>query len=200
MEFKQLVKVFKKNVSNIGIYGLLGALIALILYFWPSKYHTIGSFYVKRGVDTSIEFFTYEGYYAQQTALAYTNTVMALFESVDVQSKTLQNTGKNVNENTLQKISKNTKVKKSGPQLITLTVKGNSPEESKIIWNSLAQETTTAITQINSNGDPKLSISMVADEPVTKKQFKSLSIYLPAGLLLGVALGLLIISLREYDK
>lgn len=199
MELKRLIKAISKNKKTLIKYGIAGLVLGIAAYFWPAKYITTGSFYVKRGVDTSIDFFTYEGYYAQQAALAYTNTVIALFDSVDIQSKALAETGIPVNEKTLQKAARNTRVKKSGPQIVTLTVKGKTENESIVLWAALAKETTQAITRINSDGDPRISISEVAEKPVTKKEYKSLAINIPAGILAGLVLGLAVISLKEYD-
>jgi capsular polysaccharide biosynthesis protein len=199
MELKRLFKAIAKNKKTVLRYGLLGLVVGIIAYAWPAKYLTTGSFYVKRGVDASNEFFTYEGYYAQQAALAYTNTVIALFESVDIHSSALANTGVPVNEKTLHQTGRNTKVKKSGPQIVTLTVTGNRESDSKILWESLAQETTQAISRINSNGDYRLGLSAVSAEPVTKKQYKSPLVYIPASILLGLGLGIFINSLKEYE-
>jgi capsular polysaccharide biosynthesis protein len=200
MELKKLIRLLILNKKNLVIYGLVGGTLGLTLFLWPAKYITTGSFYVKRNVDASIDFFTYEGYYGQQNAVGFTNTVVALFESVDVQSKALAKAGFAVNENTLQKLAKNIKVTKYGPQLITLTVKGNTATETNRLWRYLADETQRTIVSINEQGDPKLGLSTIAEQPVSRKIFKSPFIYIPAGMLLGLVMGVFIISYKEYDS
>ncbi len=200
MELKNLISTMINNYKMLVVYSLCGALLGLVLLLLPAKYTTTGSFYVKRGVDTSIDFFTYEGYYGQQSAAGYTNTVLALFESIDVQSSALAKAGMQVNEKTLQKFAKNTKVTKYGPQLIALTVKGNNETETNRLWRYLAEETQKTIVDINASGDPKLSISPIAERPVSRKVYKSPLIFIPAGILAGLAFAVFRLALKEYDQ
>jgi capsular polysaccharide biosynthesis protein len=200
MELRKLAQSLVINRKTIATYALLGGVIGIVLLLWPAKYMTTGSFYVKRAVDSSIEFFTYEGYYGQQTAAGFTNTVIALFESVDVQSHALEKSGLPVNENTLQKLHRSTKVTKYGPQLITLTVKGTDQMQTNRLWRYLAEETSQTVVNLNASGDPKLAISAVAEQPVSKKVYKSPSIYILAGILSGIILASLVISLKTYDQ
>lgn len=199
MELKLLFKVIKKYSKTMYICAIIGALLGIIAYFIPSKYISTGSFYIKRSADANISFFTYEGYYSQQTALSYTNTVVGLLESVDIQSKALSKLNIPINEVSLRRYAKYIKVKKSGPQLVTLTVKGNSFADSKNLWGAVADELVVANQQLNVNGDNKLNVSKISLQPVVKKEYRSLWLHIPAGILLALGAGIFSISLKEYD-
>lgn len=199
MELKDLFKLAKKHTNLLLVYATLGGIAGILIYCVPSKYIATGSFYIGRTTDNSSNFFTYEGYYSQQTALTYANTVAALLESVDIQSKALSQLNIPVNENTLAKYARFINVKKSGPQLVTLAVKGNTYDTSKNLWMSLSDQLITTSQTINLTADNRLMISKVSSEPVVKPAYKSLWINVPAGIILGAALGLLVMSLKEYD-
>jgi len=199
MEVKEIFKIINKHRKAIYTYAILGAMIGVLIYFLPSKYISTGSFYIKRATDVNKDFFTYEGYYGQQTTLSYTNTVVGLLESVDLQSKALSTLNIPIDEISLRKYAKYIKVKKSGPQLVTLTVKGKTFIDSKSMWEAVADELLAVNQQLNINGDGSLNVSKVSAQPVVKKEYKSLWLNIPAGILLALGAGIFIISLKEYD-
>ena len=199
MELKELLRIINKHRRAIYIYVTLGVMMGVLIFFLPSKYVSTVSFYIKRAADANTSFFTYEGYYGQQTALSYTNTVVGLLESVDIQSKALNKLNIQVNEVSLRRYAKHIKAKKSGPQLVALTVKGNTFSESKKLWEAVADELITVNQQLNVNGDDKLNVSKISAQPVVKKENKSLWLNIPAGILLALCAGIFIVSFKEYD-
>ncbi|RJR26944.1 hypothetical protein C4561_04165 [candidate division WWE3 bacterium] len=200
MELKDLIKKLKKEIRSLVMFVLVGTGLGLVLYNIPAKYISTGSFYIQRTTENSSNYFTYEGYYGQQTALSYTNTVAALLESVDLRTLALAKLNVPVNEVTLRKYQRFISVNKDGPQLISLTVKGNTHEESKGLWESLSSSLIDTTVDINKSGDANLSISKITDEPVVKKEYKSIWINLSAGFGLGLIAGILFISFKEYFK
>jgi len=184
----------------LAIFVFVGAVSGVGVFLLPEKYITTGSFYVKRAPQDSGEFFTYEGYYGQQASLAYTNTVFALLESIDLESMALKKLGAPVDELTLRKLHKKISVKKSGPQLISLTVKDLSPNESKKVWNALSDALLETTNKINFDGDTALSISQVSPEPVVKKAYNNLVLTVLIGVSFGFATSVFVLSLKEYTK
>jgi capsular polysaccharide biosynthesis protein len=186
MEFTEIVKFFSTYSKHILKAALVAGLAGTILFFAvPVKHIATGSFYIHRNVEgTTGRYFTYEGYYGQQTAQAYTNTVIALLESTDIKKKALENTGLPVNERSLRRVSKQIDVTKEAPQLITLKVKGNSETNAAALFTSISNNMVDTATALNSGGDPALLISPVGD-PVVNTAYRSL----PVNFLLGVSLG-----------
>lgn len=199
MEIKAILKLIKKHSILVLVLALIGLIVGIGVFFIPAKYLAIGSFYINREPDNNVGFFTYEGYYSQQAALTYTNTVSALLESVDVQSRSLERLGIEINEQSLRYYGKNIKVKKSGPQLITLTVKGNNPEQAKNLWQAVSKELLITADSINTRGDTKLKIAVVSEEPVIKSTYKNVWVNVAAGMLSGIMLGIWFATLKEYD-
>ncbi len=193
MEVKDIVTFLKKNYLHVLLTGLVFSAIGAVLYYaLPVKYNATGSFFIKRSVDSNStgNYFTYEGYYSQQTALSYTNTLTGIFESEDIKSKALMALGTEVNEWSIRKLGRNMKIKKSGPQLITLTVKGNTPQNVKSTWLAITKATITTADFLNTNGDSKLTISQLNENPVVKMSFRNLYVNILTGFGLGILLSI----------
>lgn len=201
MELKEIVKTLRKYNRTLAASAVAGLLLGYLGYLAPKPYYATGSFYIKRSVDTTrFNYFAYEGYYGQQAGLSYTNTVMALFESLDIRYMALTNINLPTDIYNLRKYSEMIKVKKTGPQVITLTVKGWTPQKAEDLWNSMAGTTIIKSRQLNINGDPLLSISKISENPVVKVQYKPLWVCLAFGLAAVPLLVIFYLSLREYFK
>jgi capsular polysaccharide biosynthesis protein len=201
MELREIIKILIKYKVALVISVAIGILGGIAFFISPKIYYATGSFYIKRAVDTTrFNYFAYEGYYAQQTGLSYTNTVTALFESPDVRFEALNRLNFPTDGEGLRKYSKMIKVKKMGPQIITLTVKGVNPEEIKNLWDSVSDTTISKNTQININGDPLLSISKISDSPIIKESYRPLWLCIISGAVVAPSLLTLFIALRRYFK
>jgi capsular polysaccharide biosynthesis protein len=202
MEFRSLIKQMIAHRPLLITLALLGALSGITYSFLPLKYYATGSLYVKRSVNNSQSdsFFTYEGYYSQQVALAYTNTISALAESLEIRSGAMKKLGIPVTEKTLRDYAKLIKVKKAGPQLITVTVKGNSVESAQELWEALSQTIINTSHEINANGDPNLAISQVTTEPVVKTSYSNMWVFAAIGSIAGTVLAVIILIIRTYFR
>lgn len=186
MEIKDLLNYYAKFKKVIALFVLFGGLLGASFYFLPKKYVATGSLYITRGVEESSEsFFNYEGYYGQQAALSYTNTVAALAESLDIREKTLEKLGIPASEEMLRKYDRRIKVTKSGPQLVTISVKETQFNDAEKLWSTLTDTLIEESGRINQEGDYKLNIAKVSVPPVVNKEFN----YLPLSVLVGAALG-----------
>lgn len=201
MELREIIQVLLKNSKALILITLLGTLGGLIVFFLPTRYVAKGSFYAKRAAnEATSEFFTYEGYYGQQAALSYTNTVIGLLESTDLMKMALEKLNEPVNEITLRKYKKLVNVKKKGPQLVTLETKGQDQSSAKLLWDALSDSLFETAVKINVNGDPALSFSKISEDPVVNRNYKNIWINMLAGTGVGFAFGLFAVSIKEYMK
>lgn len=198
MELKELVNTMLANKKLPVAFAIFGLIIGIAAYYMPAKFISTGALYITRAVENTDKYFTYEGYYSQQTAVAYTNTAVALLESIDVKTKALEKAGIAPNGFNLKKYSKLVDIKKSGPQLITLTVKDNSYEKSQNLWNSTADTFIKYSDEANFNTDSNLKILKISPEPVVKPEYKSIYFYLFSGLLGGLIFGILFVTFKSF--
>lgn len=176
-----------------------GVLGVLAYYFLPLRYYATGSLFVRRSIyPYSEDHFTYEGYYGQQAAMAYANSVIGLIESDDVLAQTLSSLDMEVDQTSLRKYHKKIRTVKSGPQLIELITKEESPQEAEALWQATADSTIAAINNISRVNDPFVGVLKVSEQPVVKEGYRDLVTFSLAGAGAGLVLSLLYITIFTY--
>ena len=200
MELKEIIEFIKKYIKQIIlgsiIFGMVGALLHFVL---PTKHYASGSLFIRRSVNPFTEdHFTYEGYYGQQSAMLYTNSIIGLVESEDIRKQALENLNVEVNEKTLRKYSRKIKTRKTGPQLLTLITKDPTPEKATLLWKSVSDSTINTLNKINKNGDPFISVAKVSDEPIVKESYKNIFVDILVGLGIGFIISTTFFSLKSY--
>lgn len=176
--------------------GLIALVVSLIL---PPSYNATSTFYVKRGITyTSATYFTYDGYYASQTAERYTDTVVGFLRSVDVRAQALTSIKQPVSSQTLGKLEDSVVVKKVGPQLVTMTVSGRDPQVVKDLWNALSKATLNRSSDLNRSGDSRLSIDVVGENPIVLESKLNPFITGIVGFLVFFAGTLTFLSFKKY--
>ena len=144
--------------------------------------------------------FTYEGYYGQQAAQNFTNSVIAIIKSEDVGSLTLENMNVTTTEKSLRKLRAQINIKKAGPQVITLQVKDKDASYSKKLWQELTDQTTNLLGKVDRYGDPQITVTQLAGNPVTRLQYSNMWLNISVGTLLGMFFSLLIVTFKIYWK
>lgn len=200
MELRDISKILRKYRRKIVFLAIAGLAFGVMVSLLPSKYVSSGSLYVKREANPGTGYFTYEGYYAQQTAMSYTNSVVAILESPDIKKKVLGLMNIPVNEKTIRELGRTIKVKKTGPQVILVTVKNKNYDISMDVWDKTVNSLMGITADMNKNGDENLGISLVSERPVVKENYKSPYLFGIAGSLITLTLSLLFISVKEYLK
>ena len=200
MELKDIIKFFKKYKIKISLNTLLLAILGAISYFLiPTTYISAGSLFVGREIQPlSDEFFTYEGFYSQQAASSYTNSIVGLIESEDIGAKVLTETGTQVNNTNLRKYFRKVRVKRIGPQVITILVKDKSAHQAQQIWHSISNNITLTASKLNAANDNALDVQKVSETPIVTETYKSIWINTAAGIILGFLGSIVIFSLKEY--
>jgi capsular polysaccharide biosynthesis protein len=198
MELKELINAYTKERNLIVGLVMVGLILSLVVYLLPAKYVSSGSLIVTRNTQRSDEYFTYEGYYAQQTASEYTGTVEPLLEGLDVRKKALEKIGVEADQYNLRKLRKDTKVKRDGNQLLILEVKDHDKEIAAEKWNAIAESLIEVSAVSNKKSDPDLNIVMISSVPITKMVYRSIWIYLMTGIFSGLLFGVIKVSFSEY--
>ncbi len=201
MEFKEIIKIIKMNRTVLVIFALVGSLLGTALSFVPGKYRVEGSFFIGRKADVpSTEFFTYEGYYAQQTAQSYTNTAVALLESQDLKKAVLEQMEIPVTDNNVRKLTKSFRISKIGPQVITLTVRNPEENKSEEIFKTLASNFLNMGEKISAESDENISVIPISEFPVKRQEQMPLIPCVMWGFMVGITAAILKISIKEYMK
>lgn len=202
MELAELLKLMKTNIKSMTFACVLGGLLGATIYFLiPQYYIASSSFYISRKMDSAnFSFFSYDGYYGQQTALSYTSTVLGLFESTDIKSQALQNLNIEVNNSSLRKLKREMSVKKLAPQVVFVSVRATSGDKASEMFQAVADATINTANDLNKTGDSQLQITQVSKPPVVNNEFRNIFVNIAVGIGLGFILGLGLVSLKKYLK
>ena len=183
--------------------SLTGLLFASVgtggYFFWPKTYTATGSFFVSRDVEkTSNEYFTFEGFYSQQSALSFTDTVIGLLESVDVRKESLLLLNITPDEAALRKLNRTIKIKKAAPQLITLKVAGKTKTEAREVWTALSEIALKTVTDLRENGDRSLHLTLLQKVPVVQEAYRNILLNFSTGFLFGILTAAISIFAKDY--
>jgi len=201
MELKDILKILNKRRTEIGLFVLCGGFLGVAVSFLPGKFKTEISYFVGRAADRpSTEFFTYEGYYAQQTAQSYTNTAIAILESQDLKRAVLEELGFPVTDNNIRKLSRSYRISKNGPQVITLSVTDYNYDKSVNTFTVISTEFLDTGKKIGAGSDENISVTPLSSKPVVRQEQRPLIYLVIGGLLFGMAASILKIALKEYLK
>lgn len=206
MTLKEILEFYNRYKVKILVFGFVFSLIGVVVFFvFPPKTIATGSLFVTRKVQKDITpqdepFFTYEGFYSQQSAFSYTSTVIGLLESEGFRSMVLGDIGFVGNADNIRRIKRAIKIKKSAPQLISVTVKEWRGVPPEIIYNSLTQKIITSSLALNEEGDPNLLVLRVEEFPIVRQTYSNVYVNALVGFGLGVFVASFALALKEYLK
>lgn len=187
MRLEIILRLLKRNFRYILLSSVVGGVLGiLVFYFFPFGYNATGSLFVTRRPDLiQREDFTYEGYYAQQTASNYAKIIIGILEGPSVLSGVLEKQDLAVNEGNLRNMRRNIDVRKKAPQLVFIKVKSKNRNKARALWNVLTDELISVSNDLNkTEGDPNLAVQKVR-EPVVTEAYKDLAVFLVIGFLIG---------------
>jgi capsular polysaccharide biosynthesis protein len=126
--------------------------------------------------------------------------VITLAKSVDIKKDVLEKMNQPINEKNLRELNKSIKIKKAGPQIISLEIKGRTYELAEETWTKFSESLIKKSDEMNKNSDEKLVVNTVSEKPLTRKAYRSPWAFGATGVLAGLALGILLMCGKEYFK
>ncbi|MFW6110182.1 MAG: Wzz/FepE/Etk N-terminal domain-containing protein [Patescibacteria group bacterium] len=194
MTLLELTEIVRKYWKILTVVPLVVAVVVVVVTFQiPPRFDAFLNLYITRKVqDPSGEYYTYDGYYGQQAAERYTDTVVGVLKSKDVLRAVLRELEMPRDQDTLQTLEKKVSVEKVAPQLVSVKVtqrweRGENWKAENVV-NSLATEVIARMDSLNENGDDAVSVQTLDEEPVVEKQdpLPALNALVAAFLFLGV--------------
>lgn len=200
MELKAYARIIGKSgkfVAAAAVFFAAG--LFLLSYYLPPTYTASLTIYVKRrSTEPSGSYYTFDGYYSQQAAEKFTETVVGFLKSKDILYAAAKLALWPTDQRGLERLEGSLKIKETAPQLVNLTVTQGDPDNAKKISVALAQAATERINLLNQTGDKDISVDLLNPEPLIKKNQPPLWLNTAVGGLLGGSLALALIFLREY--
>ena len=202
MELRDLFEILGKYcrliVLTASIFGL-GAFVGSTQL--PPKYEAVLTLYVKRTAEPAGEnFYTYDGYYNQQAAERYTDTVVGLLESGGILQEALRSAGLSADQKAMRRARKSIEVEKVAPQLVEIKVRRRSREEAQSITDSLAAKVIERVRTLNKAGDEALSLEPLNAEPIIERHEPLAALNAVVGVMVGLLVSTLASFFWEYFK
>ena len=155
--------------------------------------------YVKRqATEASTDYYTFDGYYSQQAAEKFTETVVGFLKSKDILLASAKLADLPTDQESLEQLESSIKIKQVAPQLVNLEVTKEEAEAARTFCTALAQATTERINLLNQTGDKSISVDLLNTEPLVEKNEPKVLLNTLVGGLAGLLLASLYIFLKEY--
>jgi capsular polysaccharide biosynthesis protein len=198
MELKEILGLYKKNLLMFVASFVIGGVLGIIYTSLPKNYLAVGDFYVSRKVSSDQnKYVSYEGFYAQQAAQEHAKNIVSMLESESFAAQVLTGLEEELTEKTLRAYTKRVKIKKAGPQYITLTTKGKTKRETKDLWLKITEILDERTMRMYETGDINLSVTKMNGAPVVRDTFNSLSLNVAVG---GLFTLIIYTSLITFSK
>ncbi len=205
MELKDLFDILRKHGVLLLLTTAFFAVTALVgSMLLPPRYTALVSLYVtRRAAPPSEDFYTYDGYYAQQAAERYTDTVVGLLQSKSLLREVLLDLELPKDHKVLRKMEKKVVVKRVAPQIIKMEVQKRWEDEfswdSASLAEALSKKVVERVEELNAQGgDENLSVSALGAEPLVEVQEPNLFLNTVVAALLGFLVSFFIVTARSY--
>jgi capsular polysaccharide biosynthesis protein len=202
MELREFLLLLKKNATLILLAGLvLGGIVWFSSLQLQPAYHAVLSIYVQKIPEQpSSGDFTYDGFYAQQAAESYTDTVVGLFESPALHARALQIAEKPSDSLAVKQFEKQLRVEKVAPRLIDIELRSSTSEEARLYSLSLFQAVKERLEDLTSqdSADLNMRIDSVNQEPLISLVKPLVLLNTVVGVLVGLFAATSFILLKQY--
>jgi capsular polysaccharide biosynthesis protein len=200
MELRDYITIIRRGLLLLvvlaTIFGLLAFFVSQKL---PTTYTASLTLYVKRqATEASADYYTFDGYYSQQAAEKFTETVVGFLKSKDILLASAKLAELPTDQQALEQLESSIKIKQVAPQLVTVRVEEVDGMEAKNFCTALAQATTERIALLNQTGDKAISVDLLNPEPLVEKNEPKVVLNSLVGILVGGLLALLLTFLKEY--
>lgn len=200
MELREYIEVFQKNLRLVLILPVVfGGAAFFISQQLPPTYTASLTVYVKRQAsEPTGEFYTFDGFYSQQAAEKFTETVVGFLKSKDILLASAKLADLPTDQEGLKRLEKSIKVRQEAPQLVSLKVTQENGEQAKKFSATLAQAAAERINLLNQTGDKAISVDLLNKEPLVEKNEVPVVVNTLAGVVLGLLAAYIYILLKEY--
>ena len=181
----------------LGVAGFAGFLVSR----QAPRFEAGGIVFVGRTAEKATSnFFTYDGFYAQQTAERYTDSVLGIIKSDPLIQSALLKLNLPSQFSEVTALRRNLLVQKVGPQVLSVRVTANDSSKAGNIWQALAEETSARVANLNETGDTSLFVKPLSTpivQTVSPKPFIFGVVSFFGLLVLGVTFKAALIYLRD---
>ncbi|TAN57898.1 hypothetical protein EPN15_02700 [Patescibacteria group bacterium] len=199
MTFFAFLKIINQNkVKIIAIAMIVGILSVLITKFLPAKYDASVALNVIRVNREETGDYQYDGFYAIQASNLFAETIVSWLETPAVVKEIYEQSGRKDAVLSLSDFAGAFKAKKLSSQNITVKFSSKTEEEAKTIASSLVSVVEKKSQASLETSEKEAVFEIKSADPVIIKRNYDAGITFFAGLITGLALGILWAAGRNY--
>lgn len=161
----------------------------------PKAWEASTTLYVYRTTATKTDVYDFDGYYAQQAAQQYTDTVVGLLKTPDLANRAAQIASV---ATTPDEILAGIKVRKAAPQLVSLSVTKPTADEAKVELVALAKAASERAEAQTDQFGRSYKVEMVTGQPLVNEASNNLLLNSLIGLLGGGLVGFILSLALQY--
>ncbi len=201
MELRKLILLIKRRIPQLVLLGIVVAVIGGVIgYLWPTHYHAVLNVYVQKSPEEPANNeYTYDGYYAQQAAEMYTDTVVGLLEGDDVLAQALSASDEDLVDGVGYYRGK-IRVEKVAPRLIRVEVVLGDVEKAKLLASAITKAGQERVSALNQERGQAFELKLVQPDPLVEKQNFAPWVFALVAFPLAITGGVAGIFLQEYIK
>lgn len=202
MELREYIRILQKNITIlIGITLILGMGAAVFTLRIPEKHEAQFSVYIHKVAEQPQSGdFAYDGYYAQLTAEAFTDTVVGLFESTTTAKRALEIADIDENIAAVKSLHSKIQVEKIAPQLIEVSVTDVNRQYAITTVEALYASVEQEVAETNSDTLEGLSVKKINEQPLVLLKKQLLWLNTLVGLFVGLFTGVAIVAIKVYAQ
>lgn len=196
MELFVYVKYIIKYWLWLAIGLMAGVAIAVgVAINTPDAYQaTVSIFVQKEAAPPNANYFTYEGYYAQQTAASYAETAQQLLKNDEIVKRAAQTANLSTDVKSISTIKKRIITELESPQLIRVDITMPQRDQAFELAEGLSQALKSRTSELNKTGDASLSTEQVNEDPFVVKVRPLAWLYGVVGGLAGLVLSTVLVA------
>lgn len=200
MELKHYLKILQTHWKTIVASAVaLAVIVGVVSAYWPTRYKSELTVYVQRvPEDPPAGDYTYDGYYAQQAAEAYTDTVEGFLQSREIIRQALQASNLPTDAHQIRRVEKRLHVDKVAPQLIDVALTMETQAEASSLVKAIAQATSQRAKALNQQENEAVVIELVSAEPLESMVKAWVGLNVVVGLVGGLILSTGGVLLKGY--
>jgi len=202
MELREYMRMLQKNSTIILTITAIVAVGAFVLSMRiPEKHEAQLSVYVHKAAEQPQSGdFTYDGYYAQLAAEAFTDTVVGLFESTTTAKHALEIAEMDSQIHAVRSLHAKIGVEKVAPQLIEVSVTDTDRDYAVTAIEAIYKSVEEEVTNAHRDSGNELSVKRINDEPLVLLKQPLLWLNTLVGLLIGILLSVVVVAMKVYAQ
>lgn len=201
MELSKFLSKIRQQLRFILSVGVIGAVVFFgVAWRWPTRYQASLTVYVQKvGELVTTGEYTYDGFYAQQSAEKYTDTVVGLLESEDVLAQAIaSDTG--FYQGGVSEYRRRVGVEKIAPRLITVRVTLFDSDQARALVGAITTVAQERLSNLNQDPTQMFYLELIQTDPLVQVFDFSPWLFGLIGFGFFVMFGVSVIYFREYLK